>query len=98
MCFLLWSGNVFLLHFIQNRIVDQSRFADVRRHGDQGRPLVDAIDFFQCLRVSDCYIILTGAWFSFDCVAHHVHNPMRVTLAFLERRLRLDEGFVNHRR
>src|SRR5678815_3499477 len=96
MCFLLWSGKVFLLHFIQNRVVDQSRFADVRRHSDKRRPLVDAIDFLQRLCVSDCYIIQTGAWFSFDCVTNHVHNPMRVTLAFLESRLRLDEGFVNH--
>src|ERR1043165_3448636 len=59
MCFLLWSGNVFLLYFIQNRVVDQSRLADVCRHRDEGRPLVDAIDFFQCLRVGDRYIIQT---------------------------------------
>src|SRR6185369_15833547 len=36
MCFLLCRGTVFLLHFIQNCIVNQSRFADVRRDRDQG--------------------------------------------------------------
>src|ERR1041385_9264104 len=52
-CFLLWSGNVFLLHLIQNQIVDQSCLADVRRHRNECRPLVDAIDFFQRLPIGD---------------------------------------------
>src|SRR5690349_22022232 len=56
MCFLLWSGNVFLLYLIQNHIVDQSRFADVRSEGNQCRTFVDPVEFFQCLCISDCYI------------------------------------------
>src|ERR1051325_653887 len=58
-CFLLWSGNVFLLHFIQNQVVDQSCFADICGDSDEGRSLVDAVQLFECLRVSDCYIIQT---------------------------------------
>jgi hypothetical protein len=45
MCFLLWSGNVFLLYLIQNRVVDQSRFADVRGEGNQRRTIVDSVNF-----------------------------------------------------
>src|SRR6187401_1420385 len=51
MCFLLWSGNVFLLYLIQNHIVDQSRFADVRSEGDKCRPVVNSVQFFQCLGI-----------------------------------------------
>ncbi len=45
MCFLLWSGTVFLLHFIQNRIIDQTCLADVRREGDEGGPVIDLSNF-----------------------------------------------------
>src|ERR1041385_3049775 len=37
MCFLLWRGTVFLLHFIQNHVIDQPRLADVRRQRNQDR-------------------------------------------------------------
>src|SRR5687768_7519046 len=43
-CFLLWSGTVFLLSLIQNRIVDQPRLSDVCGNGNQRGPFVDAID------------------------------------------------------
>src|SRR5688572_30279400 len=38
-CFLLWSGTVFLFDLIQNRIVDQPRLTDVRGKGDERGPL-----------------------------------------------------------
>src|ERR1043166_2701368 len=83
-CFLLWNGNVFLLYFIQNRIVDQSRFAEGRCDRDEGWPFVDAVDLLQCLGIGDCYIIQTRAWFRVDCVTNHIHNPVRVAFAFFE--------------
>src|SRR5215510_432173 len=49
MCFLLWSGNVFLLHLIQNHIVDQSRFTDVRCQRNKSRPIVNPVQLFKCL-------------------------------------------------
>src|ERR1043166_4382351 len=73
-CFLLWSGNVFVLHFIQNQVVDQSRFADIRGDSDEGRSLVDTVQLFECLRVSDCYIIQTRAGLSVNRVRSEEHT------------------------
>src|SRR6185436_2809439 len=63
MCFLLWSGNVFLLYLIHNHVIDQSRLADVRSECNQRRTLVDPVQFLQRLCISDCYIIEPCAWF-----------------------------------
>src|SRR5215216_2171253 len=65
MCFLLWPCTVFFLHFIQNRIINQSRFANVCRNCDEGGPVVKPINFFQCLRVGNGYVIQARAWFGF---------------------------------
>src|SRR5918995_3033612 len=62
MCFLLWPCTVFLLHFIQNRIIDQTRFADVCGKRDQCRPFVDPVNFLQRLCVCDSHVIQTRAW------------------------------------
>src|SRR6201988_5423271 len=35
MGFLLWGGNVFLLHFVQNHIVDKTSLTDVGRKGNE---------------------------------------------------------------
>src|SRR6185436_2869060 len=57
MCFLLWRGNVFLLHFIKNHVIDQARLADVRGERNEGRPIVDTIEFLQRLRIGDRDVI-----------------------------------------
>src|SRR5574339_906360 len=54
MCFLLWSGNVFLLHFIQNRVINETRLADIRRERDQDWSLVEPVEFLERLCVSNC--------------------------------------------
>src|SRR5215510_796831 len=72
MCFLLWSGNVFLLYLIQNRIVDQSRFADVRSEGDQRRTIVDSVQFFQCLGIGNRYVIEPCTWLRFDSLPDQI--------------------------
>src|ERR1044071_6519388 len=41
MCFLLWSGNVFLLYFIKNHVIDQARLADVRRQRHESRTIIE---------------------------------------------------------
>src|SRR6185503_5691143 len=57
MCFLLWSGNVFLLHFIQNHVIDQTRLADIRRQRHEGRPIVEPIELLERLRIGDRHVI-----------------------------------------
>jgi hypothetical protein len=84
MCFLLWSGNVFLLHLIQNRIVDQSRLADVCRQGDEGRTIVDSVQLFQRLCISNRNVIKACARFRLDRLSNHIRNPARISFAILE--------------
>src|SRR5262249_53661384 len=79
MCFLLWSGNVFLLYLIQNRIVDQSRFADIRSEGNERRTIVDSVQFFQCLGISNRYVIQSRAWLRFDRLPNQIGNPARIS-------------------
>src|SRR5215213_126914 len=57
MCFLLWNGNVFLLYLIQNRVIDEPRLADVRRQRDQGRSILQPVQFFQRLCIRNCHIV-----------------------------------------
>src|SRR5215203_1102770 len=57
MCFLLWPCTVFLLHFIQDRIINQSRFADVCGDCNEGGPVVKPINFVQRLRVGNGDVI-----------------------------------------
>src|ERR1041384_3377864 len=74
MCFLLWRGTVFLLHFIQNHVVDQSRFADISRDRNESRPVIDPVYLFQRFRVGDCHVIQARAWFRFDGRANNLHD------------------------
>src|ERR687890_209352 len=57
MCFLLWRCTVFLLHFIQNRIINQPCFADVCREGNERGPVIEPINFFERFCVGDSYIV-----------------------------------------
>src|SRR6185436_9198893 len=97
MCFLLWSGNVFLLYLIQNRVVDQSRFADVRGEGNQRRTIVDPVEFFQCLSISNSYIIEPCTWLRFDSLPDQIRNPGRISFAVLESLLCLLQRFMKYR-
>src|SRR4026208_631635 len=94
MCFLLWSGNVFLLHFIQNQVVNKTRLADVGRKGNEGRTIVDSFQFFKRLCICNGYIIKACAWFRFDSLSNQISNPARISFAFLEGLLGLDQRFV----
>src|SRR5215208_3342906 len=57
MCFLLWPGTVFLLHLVQNCIVDQSRFADIGSDRDKRWPVIDSVYPFQRFGVGDCHVV-----------------------------------------
>src|SRR5215212_2064732 len=97
-CFLLWPCTVFLLHLIQNRIVYETRFADVCGDRDKSRPIVELINLVQCLCVGNGNIIQTRAWFRLNSRSNHIDNPVRVPLAFLESMLCLDQRLMNHGR
>src|SRR5690349_4535409 len=94
MCFLLWSGNVFLLHFIQNHIIDKARLAYIRRERNKGRTIIEPLHFLERLRIGDRNVIQTCPRFRFDSRADQIGKPARISLAFLERGLRLLQCFM----
>src|SRR5918992_3520374 len=95
-CFLLRSGTVFLLHLVQNCIVDESRLADIRGDSDQRWPFVYTIDPFKCFSIGDCHVIESRARLRFHGRANHFSQTPGTALAFLKSGLCLDERAMNH--
>src|SRR5688572_5878414 len=85
-CFLLWSGTVFLLDLIQNGIVDQPRLADVSGDGDQRGFFINAIDLFQRFSVGDRDVIEPRARFGLNCRANQIRETAGAALAVFESR------------
>src|ERR1044072_8072018 len=57
----LLGGGVFLLHFIQDGVVDQTRLADKCRDGNERRPLINSLNWLQSVCITDSHVIQTCA-------------------------------------
>src|SRR6185436_3488445 len=87
-CFLLWRCTVFLLHFIQNRIIDQPRLADICCERDERRSIVEPVNFLQRLCIRNRNVVQPRARLGLHGRANQVDETTRISLTIFVRILR----------